>query len=79
MTKRFLTVAEFCSAYGTGRTKTYALLASGELTAVKRGRSTLISAESAERWAQSLPPMVSRTATSPDRARAPARASEAKS
>ena len=81
--KKFISIAEFCAIYKTGRTKTYTLLAEGELAAVKRGRSTLIEVGSAERWAASLPRMQSRMAL-PERlpssgAPAPARASEAKS
>ncbi len=58
--RKFLTVRDFCLAYRTGRTKAYELIATGQITAVKRGRSTLITAESAERWASSLPRMTSR-------------------
>ena len=57
MTRRFLTVNEFCTEYRTGKTFCYELFKTGDLTAVKRGRSTLICAESAERWAASLPPI----------------------
>jgi hypothetical protein len=53
--KRLLTIKEFCSAYGTGRTRTYSMIGAGLVEAVKHGPNTLICAESAERWAASLP------------------------
>ncbi len=53
--KRLLTIREFGSNYGVGRTSIYELLAAGKLTAVKNGVRTLITGESAEAWAASLP------------------------
>ncbi len=55
MKQQLLSVKDFCSAYGLGRTRTYELIGSGAVEAVKDGAKTLITAESAERWAQSLP------------------------
>jgi excisionase family DNA binding protein len=56
-TKRLLTVAEFCKTYGVGRTRAYALINAGVIMAVKIGVSTRITADSAESWAASLPPI----------------------
>ena len=53
--KRLLTIAEFSEGYGPCRTKTYQLINSGELIAVKSGRLTLIPHDVAEAWAQRLP------------------------
>lgn len=54
--KNFLTIAEFCSASGLGRTYVYAMLKSGKLAAVKIGRRTLIRYEDMEAWKASLTP-----------------------
>jgi excisionase family DNA binding protein len=40
-------IREFCDAAGIGRTKTYALIAEGRLHAVRIGRCTIITADSA--------------------------------
>ncbi|MBL8549050.1 MAG: helix-turn-helix domain-containing protein [Hyphomonadaceae bacterium] len=53
--KHHLSIAEFCAAYGVGRTRAYALVDSGQIKAVKIGRSTRITVESAETWRKSLP------------------------
>lgn len=53
--KMLLTIAEFGAAYGVGRSRAYEMLAAGELTAVKIGRSTRIPADAAETWKASLP------------------------
>jgi len=53
--KRFISIRDFCSAYGCGRTRTYDLIAAGKLQAVKNGPRTMIDVESAEAWAASLP------------------------
>lgn len=55
--KRLLTIREFSLRYGRSRSRTYELIRSGELPAVKEGRSTLIPVEGAEAWVRSLPPM----------------------
>lgn len=49
------TIPEFSAAYRVSRSRIYELLASGELSAVKCGRSTRIPAEAAEAWKASLP------------------------
>jgi excisionase family DNA binding protein len=53
--KRFYTIKEYCAAFGCGRTKVYSEIAAGSLESVKDGARTLITAESAERRAASLP------------------------
>jgi excisionase family DNA binding protein len=54
--KRLLTVKEFSVQYRRSRSRTYELIRSGELQAVKDGRSTLIPVDAAEAWAQNLAP-----------------------
>lgn len=48
-------VRDFCDRYGIGRTKVYELLGSGTLEAVRIGSRTLITGDSIEQWAASLP------------------------
>lgn len=48
-------VREFCGRYGIGRTKLYELLGAGALEAVRVGSRTMITGDSAEQWASSLP------------------------
>jgi len=55
--KRLLTVKEFCVRYRRSRSRTYELIRSGELPAVKDGRSTLIPVDGAEAWVRNLTPM----------------------
>lgn len=50
-----LAVDDFCRSYGVGRTFTYQLLGEGRLEAKKAGKRTLITAESAKAWWNSLP------------------------
>jgi excisionase family DNA binding protein len=52
--KRLLTIREFSVRYGRSRSRTYELIRSGELPAVKDGRSTLIPVDAAEAWARNL-------------------------
>jgi excisionase family DNA binding protein len=65
--KRAMRVDEFCKAYGFCRTKFYALVARRELRAVKSGHHTLISADEAQRWFNSLPPLELGTPREPPR------------
>lgn len=50
-----LTIRRFTESYGISRAKTYRLIESGELEAVKMGSRTLIPADSAEAWFANLP------------------------
>lgn len=47
---RTMSVRGTCERYGLGRTKLYSLLGSGEITAFKAGRKTLIDVASVEAW-----------------------------
>lgn len=62
--KRLMSIREYCDDYGGKRTRTYELIANGELEAVKDGARTMITVESAERRAASLPRFKSPTAPS---------------
>ena len=53
-----MTIREFCACYRLGRTRAYELIKSGAVVAIKVGRSTRITVESAEAWFRSLPPVV---------------------
>ena len=50
-----LSIADAVHRFGIGRTKLYELISSGEVDAVKLGRRTLIRAESARAFIDSLP------------------------
>ena len=52
---RLLTIREFCKRYKRSRSRTYELILSGALFAVKDGRSTLIPVDAAEAWVRQLP------------------------
>jgi excisionase family DNA binding protein len=52
---RNLTFAQFKQRYNVGTTKTYELVADGALTLRKVGRRSLLDADDAEAWWQSLP------------------------
>ena len=47
-------VPEFCDAFAMGRTKFYALVASGKITLIKCGRTTLVTDAEACRFQQAL-------------------------
>lgn len=53
--QRAMSIDEFCSRYGPGRTKVYQELKSGRLRARKIGTRTVITEEDAEDWLQHLP------------------------
>ncbi|HCK83100.1 MAG TPA: excisionase [Hyphomonadaceae bacterium] len=58
----FLTIREFCTAYGVGRTRAYALINQGAVEAVKIDASTRITGASAEAWAATLPRVKAKSA-----------------
>jgi excisionase family DNA binding protein len=49
--QQWLSVKELMALTGLGRTKCYELIASGELEAIKAGRSVRVSRQSIEEWA----------------------------
>src|SRR5690242_17535352 len=51
---RLLTIHEFCKRYKRSRSRAYQLIQSGEILAVKEGRSTLIPVDAAEAWVRQL-------------------------
>ena len=55
MNKQFYTVAQFCEAYGIGRTTFYAEVKAGRLRTVKIGSSTRVRLTDADEWADNLP------------------------
>jgi excisionase family DNA binding protein len=56
-----LTVNQFCNAVPCGRTKTYSLIAHGEIRAIKLGKKTLIPRIELERLQARLPRIHSRS------------------
>lgn len=48
-------IHDFCKSFGVSRSTAYDLLADGTLAGRKIGRRTVLTAESVERWAASLP------------------------
>lgn len=52
--KKCYRIAEFCSAYGIGRTRTYEEIKKGRLKIIKFGNMTLISQEAAQAWLRSV-------------------------
>ncbi len=59
---RLLTINQYGDEYGPGRSATYELLKARKLEAVKVGKRTLITRESAEAWLEQLPRYTSQTA-----------------
>ncbi len=55
LSKRILTVSEFCHDYGGCRTKFYDLKNNNEIAVKKIGSKTVIPIEEAERWLEALP------------------------
>lgn len=55
LSKRALSLSEFCSSYGIGRTRAYEELKAGRLRARKSGRRTIILQSDAENWLRELP------------------------
>src|SRR3954447_15075572 len=53
---RALSIAEFCTTYGIGRTTAYKEIKAGRLRPMKVGRRTLIFSEHAEAWVDALRP-----------------------
>ncbi|MGO9630140.1 MAG: helix-turn-helix domain-containing protein [Xanthobacteraceae bacterium] len=53
-----LKVSEACSVARVGRTCLYDAMKTGELRALKRGKSTLILADDLRRWLESLPTFI---------------------
>src|SRR5262249_28935105 len=52
---QFIKISTFCKTYETGRTKTYELIKSGKIRAVKSGRATLLEVASAQKHFSNLP------------------------
>jgi excisionase family DNA binding protein len=57
-----LSVGAACHAIGVGRTKLYKLIANGQLTLVKIGTKSLITADSLQRFVAGLEPSRARSA-----------------
>lgn len=53
--KRAYSTADFCAAFGVGKTKLYELMAAGAINARKADGKTLIPHSEGERWLASLP------------------------
>jgi hypothetical protein len=60
--RRALTIRHFCDSYSIGRTLCNELMKAGVLETRHIGRRVLITADSAERWWQSLPSNTQRVA-----------------
>jgi len=50
-----MSLAEFCSEFGTSRSAAYREIQAGRLIVRKAGRRTIVLGEDAMRWARSLP------------------------
>ena len=53
--QRAMSIAEFCTRYGLGRTTVYEEIKSGRLRARKCGKRTLITDDDGEDWLRCLP------------------------
>ena len=53
--KKAYTINELCQLFSIGRTKTYQEIKEGKLPVKKIGSRTIITAESAQNWINSLP------------------------
>ncbi|MHA6685691.1 helix-turn-helix domain-containing protein [Mesorhizobium sp. A556] len=62
MEKPAYRISEFCEAFGVGRTKVFDKIGDGRLKIRKAGRMTLIRAEDAKAWLDSLSEMNKRRA-----------------
>lgn len=62
MTKLAVPVEEAAVMAGVGRTRLYAAISAGELTAKKFGRRTIVEVTALERWIGSLPCVAPRAA-----------------
>ncbi|GAA0477516.1 hypothetical protein GCM10009096_19260 [Parasphingorhabdus litoris] len=54
MTKKLLTVRQFCYLYGIGRTTFYAEVKQGRIPILKIGKATRVAREDAEKWVENL-------------------------
>ncbi len=61
MTPLAYSIAEACAVARAGRTSIYEAIKSGELTARKRGRRTVILYDELTRWLESLPAITPKT------------------
>jgi excisionase family DNA binding protein len=61
--QRAMSIGEFCSNYGIGRTKVYEELRAGRLRARKIGKRTIITEDDAEDWLRRLPLIEPRAAS----------------
>jgi len=58
-------VADFCAAYGVGRTTAYKLAAEGKIVMLRMGaRHTVVTEDSAQRWSRSRTPVHTHAAPS---------------
>jgi excisionase family DNA binding protein len=58
--QRAMSIEQFCSYYGVGKTKTYAEIRAGRLRARKCGRRTVVVEDDAEDWLRHLPSIASK-------------------
>jgi excisionase family DNA binding protein len=58
--RRAMSIADFCTRYGVGRTTTYEEIKTGRLSARKCGSRTVITDDAAEEWLRRLPAVETR-------------------